>query len=179
MNKENLSQLELFAQGKEQGEAKQQISSSLLSRIWNYEKTILLIIGFSIVGIAGFCIGVEKGKRMASLPASAVKVKELPSTAIKLKQAPQAVKDNVIIKQQMDIDEGPDEGYTIQVASYKTRKFAEKEAGLLKKKGYRVWVVPKGKYTVVCVGNFNNKGSAQSLLSEMKKRYGVCLIRRL
>ena len=45
-------------------------------------------------------------------------------------------------------------GYTIQLASYKSKSFAQKEAELLKKKGFVPLVIPKGSYTILCVGKF-------------------------
>lgn len=70
-------------------------------------------------------------------------------------------------------------GYTIQLASYKSRSFAQKEAELLKKRGLLPLVIPKGNYTILCVGRFPTKEGAQSLLAQLTKRYQGCYLRRL
>jgi cell division septation protein DedD len=69
--------------------------------------------------------------------------------------------------------------YTVQVASYKNRQAAQKEIEILKKRGMKPLILYKGKYLVVCVGSFPDRKAAQSLLWELKKRYGDCIVRRL
>ncbi|MFH1127974.1 MAG: SPOR domain-containing protein, partial [Candidatus Omnitrophota bacterium] len=69
--------------------------------------------------------------------------------------------------------------YTIQVASYQTKKGAQKEAEIIKKKGLSVSVLSKGAYSILCVGNFKDKQKAKLVLVELKKRYRDCFIRRL
>ncbi len=58
------SQLELFYQGQDLNEKKpnSQFSNSFWVYISNYEKIILMVIGFIITGIISFCLGVERGK---------------------------------------------------------------------------------------------------------------------
>jgi len=69
--------------------------------------------------------------------------------------------------------------YTIQVGTYRTKILAEKEAESLKKKGMPSWIVSQGTYTILLVGNFFDKVKAQVYLSELKKQYRDCFIRRL
>jgi septal ring-binding cell division protein DamX len=70
--------------------------------------------------------------------------------------------------------------YTVQVASYKSQKFAKKEADALTQKGFRdVQVVPKGAYVIVCVGNFPSKTDASAYTSKLKNRYQDPVVRRL
>ena len=71
------------------------------------------------------------------------------------------------------------EGYTIQVASFKSLKYAQQEAADLKKRGYDIIVLPKKGYSIVCVGKFSHKDEAKVLISRLKKTYKDCLIRRL
>ena len=69
--------------------------------------------------------------------------------------------------------------YTIQVASFKDGKYAQKEAVILKNKKFDVFVVSKGNFSIVCVGKFSNKEEANGTVSKLKKNYNDCLVRRL
>jgi len=69
--------------------------------------------------------------------------------------------------------------YTIQVASFKLKKNADKEAKRLKSKGYDILVVPKGSYSIVCVGKFAKKDNAEKWVNKLRKTYKDCLIRSL
>jgi cell division septation protein DedD len=69
--------------------------------------------------------------------------------------------------------------YTIQVASFKGKSNAQKEADLLRKRGYKASFLNSGSYVILCVGNFPNKETAQALLPELSKYYKDCRIRRL
>ncbi len=70
--------------------------------------------------------------------------------------------------------------YTLQVASYKGLKSAQREADKLKQKGYdNVYVVPKGTYTIVCVGSFQNKEDASGVKRQLNNRYQGSVVRRL
>ena len=70
-------------------------------------------------------------------------------------------------------------GYAIQVASYKTKSAALRESESLKKQGFVTTLLTKGDYIVLCVGNFNSKEKAQTMLPQLVKRYQGCMIRRL
>ncbi|MBF0330608.1 MAG: SPOR domain-containing protein [Candidatus Omnitrophica bacterium] len=71
-------------------------------------------------------------------------------------------------------------GYTLQVASYKAEKFAKLEADKLKQKGFNdVYVLAKGAYTIVCVGNFQKKEDASDVKRQLKSRYQDFVVRRL
>jgi len=72
-----------------------------------------------------------------------------------------------------------DKGYTIQVASFKSDKYAQMEADTLKKKGYEIYVVPRGSHQTVCVGNFARREDAQAFSKRLKKKYNDCVIRSL
>ena len=49
----------------------------------------------------------------------------------------------------------------------------------LKKKGLSTLVLPKGRFIVLCVGRFSDKQTAQPVLTELKKQYRDCFIRRI
>ncbi len=69
--------------------------------------------------------------------------------------------------------------FTIQVASFKERENAQKEAKRLEKRGYPIFVLPKGNHSIVCVGKFAFKDEATEFFHKLKKSYNDCVIRRL
>jgi len=69
--------------------------------------------------------------------------------------------------------------FTVQVASFKLRKSARIEADKLKERGYDIFVLEKGKYSIVCVGKFFQKEEAVEFSGKLKNRYNDCLVRRL
>ncbi len=71
------------------------------------------------------------------------------------------------------------DGYTIQVASFKNKELALAQAQLLKKDGLTPLVFAKGNYIILCVGKFSNQESAQPLLIQLQRTYAGCRIRRL
>ncbi len=206
MSKEHPSQLELFSAGDDARHlAAKPVDAGLLDYIKLYEKTVLIVIGFVITGIVAFCLGVENGKSRAvsslnsrfdvagqndiEIPRAFTK-KELPRTILPrdgdsdagflikgdLKNTP--VKQEIILRQAPAV--GSENGsFTIQIASYQARSGAEKEMAKLRQKGLQPLVLKKGGYNVVCVGTFNNKETARSLLSQLKSKYRDCYIRRL
>lgn len=174
-------QLELFSQTKGPGDLKpRKASNSFLAYIWNYEKTILVIISLVMTGIVSFSLGVEKGKRLALLKNTrldtALNMRPSDKLMPKKQDRASAIKKEEAVKEPGPLEK---QGYVIQLASYKTKTHAEKEMELLKKRGLSPLILSKGSYAVLCVGNFPNRETAQSLLSELKKRYNDCYIRRL
>lgn len=187
MEKNNYSQLELFSNAQRSASLGGEARTSFLRRIWAYEKTILMVIGFTVTSVIAFSLGVEKGKNLVSVKArfdtAAVKKQAVPAaiamkTTVTKKPLPAAT-----IKQELFVPEVkpkvPQQGYTIQLATFKNREFANKEADDLRKKGLSPLVVSKGAYMVLCVGNFSDKETAKSLLSELGKKYQGCFIRRI
>lgn len=160
------SQLELFSQSAGPARKSGDIRSFFLGYVRNYEKAILLFICFLVTAIIFFSFGVERGKRLKSLPQRADVLKPPAPTP-----EPKPVQE---------IDKSGDtQKYTIQLASYEKKSYADKEARRLKKKGFTVLVMSKGNYSIVCVGKFADREMAKSLLSEFKKTYHDSFIRRL
>lgn len=177
MEKSGYSQMELFSSP--EGRASEntgRLSNPLLKYIRNYEKTILILIGFMITGIIAFSLGIERGKRGAVLSGHTPPAGIQPPLDIKEASSPKYRSEEPLIRKHAVIDA---QGYTIQVASYKVRPLAQKEAQALKKKGYSSLLLAKNGYTILCVGNFSEREKAMPLLSELKKHYRDCLIRRL
>lgn len=70
-------------------------------------------------------------------------------------------------------------GYTIQVASFKNKELALRHAQSLKSDGLAPMVFAKGNYIILCVGKFSNQENAQPLLIQLQRIYAGCRIRRL
>ena len=71
------------------------------------------------------------------------------------------------------------ESYTIQVAAFKSRDLALRQAQFLARKGFAPLVFTRGNYIILCVGKFSNQESAQPLLTQLQRTYAGCRIRRL
>ena len=158
----------------------------------------MIIAGiFILMGVIfSFSVGVERGKKIAlansfknvysnvlSVPQEkAVVAPAAKVSTFKTLQAPAATP----IPQEKSTDEvqppvAPVEtgSYTIQVASFKQIEYAQKEAEGLRKKGYEIFVFPKGNYSIVCVGKFLRKDDAGVTLTQLKKTYKDSMLRRL
>ena len=173
-------QLELFSDSKEDPKtaANRAQRNSFVARIWGYEKVVLIIILLLVVSIVSFSLGVEKGRRGLTNQAFTVVNKPVVVESPKVAESlnPPAEPKLVVLKPVVPSQAGR---YTIQVASFKASSYARKEAEQLNKKGFKAFTVNKGKYVILCIGNFPNKETAQPLLSELSKYYKSCYIRRL
>lgn len=165
MEKQNNSQFELFSKsGVSHRISGYKADRKFLAYIHYYEKTLLVIIGIIITSVISFSLGVERGKGLSM--SSSIPIEQVQQ----IKAREETVKEPETPKK---------EDYIIQLASYKTRTYAEREAELLRKKGLSPLILNKGSYAVLYVGNFPSRKTAQSLLSELKKRYNDCYVRRL
>ncbi len=171
-----------------------------------YEKAVLVIIGLVITGLVCFMLGMERGRRVITAQYNArlielarqqrSPVKQLPQRAaagvlpFQREQSPPAVSVPSAVPlspvKQLPATQpatreqpGTREKCTIQLASFKSRAYAEKEADYLKRKGFSPALVKDGAYIVLCVGMFQDEEKAQPLLVEFRKRYSGCHIRRL
>ncbi len=162
------SQLELFELQQYQSDSstKSGYRPKFLSFIKVYEKVILIIITFFIASLISFSLGVEKGKRLAG------------QTQLKKFEAKQ-----ILLTERLSEDklEGKKDisKYTIQVATFKTEVYAQREVKRLEEKGVEASIVPRGDFVSVCVGNFSEKQEARVALKQLKKTYQDCFIRRL
>jgi len=69
--------------------------------------------------------------------------------------------------------------FTIQIASFKTKADALKEAEFIKTQGLKVRLFNQGSYFILCAGNFPTPEAALASVKELNKRYRNCQIRRL
>ncbi len=177
MERENNPQLELFSQKGEGVEVKANPANLLLTRIWNHEKVILIIIAILITGIISFSLGVERGKKIVSEDKEVklleqVKTQEVDPVSKPMVKKDEAVKPVFSAMQQQG-------AFTIQGASFKAKVNAQKEAEVLKKRGFDASILTKDSYIILCVGKFSKKEEATSFLGKLRKQYKDCLIREL
>lgn len=176
MNEIGNSQLELFSdKGIPVYDSRDTKDNPFFRFLKSYEKTLLALICIAAAGIISFSLGVEKGKKLSGLKADkAAALKPMPAKKQEITASPVQLETR-----QAELAIEQKEGYTIQLASFKTKNFAEKEAAQLKKDGYTPIILTKGEYVVVCVGQFPEKETAKTMLSKFQKRYKGCYVRRL
>lgn len=179
MDEKDNSQLELFSGSGESYQYKKDNGNrALFLTIKNYEKIIVLVIAFILVAVVFFSLGVERGKKIL---ASKDKIKEAQVVHVAKNIA--ATEEKLPEQKALLNKEGPativESGYIIQLACYKTKSYAQTEAEQLKKNGLNPLILTKGDYVVLCIGTFTDRENAKAHLSELKKRYKDCYIRRL
>ncbi len=166
MDKNSSFQLELFSKDSSAFKIRNQPAVSPFAKfLRGYEKKALLVVGILIIGIISFSLGVQKGRRI-----SIAQQQQQPfvKTAIK----------NTIVEQ-IHPQQNSNLTYTIQLASYKGKACAEKEAQALKKKGLVPIILIKGNYAVLYAGSFADRKTAQINLTEFRKTYRDCCIREI
>lgn len=191
------SQFELFpgASNKSSDRTKPRFFMSKVT--FSFENFIVLGIVIIMGMIMSFSWGVDRGFKRVSLNktgpdepvlkneidwepdilvAAVIPVKETVPSIVK-EQASKISKELEVIGNKTT--KSIEKVYTIQVASFKTEEYAQKEAMALKKEGYEIIVIPKGDYSIVCVGKFSHYGEAKLFSGRLKKRYKDCLVRSL
>ena len=160
------------------------------------ENLVIFAIVAIMVVIFVFSLGIERGKGVALTTIEApvsdgksvmkTEVKEFKADPQKIKSVLSSSKAIVKAKPVVAAPAGTSAkpagtgAYTLQVASYKGIKSAQREADKLKQKGFdNVYVLPKGTYTIVCVGNFQNKEDASGVKRQLNNRYQGSVVRRL
>jgi hypothetical protein len=201
MEKQEYSQLELFHKPGDDESSAQRLSMTFLGYIRMYERLVLMLIGLVITGVVCFCVGVEKGKRIALYQINsnldiAYRNRSLPSkleapAPVKLPAAVSSSAAGVAVRQPISVPLVDQQVivakkaavtggvYTIQIGSYEGKISAQQELAVLKKQGLLPVIKSSGKYTVLCVGNFPDQATAKSLLTQLKRKYRDCYIRRL
>lgn len=173
------------------------------------ENLVIFSIVSIMVTVFTFSLGVERGKRIAlregNGPALDAPVPEAPVSAagpVDPAEAVAAVKSpakgsallaslktvNPAVSaanvpaaafQPQDVVKKTSGGFTVQVASYKSKKSAQKEVQALQKKGFKAYALPKGEHIVLCVGNFQKREEASMYGKKLKNNYQDLVVRRL
>lgn len=158
------------------------------------ERIIVISIFAVMVIIFSFALGLEKGKKIASsalnqegIDARAKFAEVSTQGPLRQKAATKVLLEKTIKKPMQTVpvkSAAPQpsvvkSNYTIQVASFKSSKNAYDEAKTLEQKGYQTLVLPKGSYSIVCVGKFVEEEQAKQFVNKLKNQYRDCMIRRL
>lgn len=144
------------------------------------DKLYLSAVFFIIIFVVSFSLGVEKGKRinLANLKTQPIESKKVMQKE-PLPASIEKSKDEVERETITETPTQPEVIYAIQLASYSRKDIAEEEAKKLGKKGFKPFLIQKGKYLVLYVGKFKTKKEARSVAHSLKSRYSDCLIRKL
>jgi septal ring-binding cell division protein DamX len=150
------------------------------------DTAILLIVVIILLFVIAFSWGMERGRRLTlgalakeagsqekNTKAEASKTKKIRET----KEIKEENSKDLEEKRSNPTTKTTDRLYRIQVASFYKLSSANQEAKELKDKGYSVKIGKKGKYSVVYVGNFNDKKEAEKNLKKLKKTYQDCMLR--
>lgn len=117
-----------------------------------------------------FCLGIEKGKKsvrkIAYKTEPTKNFETKPNKNIELKEI--KVKATPFLKV-----------YTIQLATYKSEKYANQE--LKKLQGYDAWIKKRGAFWVLYAGKFKSQKEAQGILKKINRenRYKDVLLKKI
>ena len=159
-----------------------------------YEDAVFALLGLVLVVLAGFCFGVERGKRlgpqMEVLSAWGVAtarentpVPEAPramSVAVQV-QAQQRKPAPVIPVSVPAVAQPPAAGgsFAIQLASYIGPEAAQEEVRRLAKRGVRAQVLKQGKYLELRAVGYASKPEAKGALAGLRKMYPDAFLKRV
>ncbi|KPK42773.1 MAG: hypothetical protein AMJ78_01270 [Omnitrophica WOR_2 bacterium SM23_29] len=155
----------------------------------SYEALIIVLIGLVLTISIIFSLGVERGRNLEFAKVSdkgeqtAAETKAKESPAQPTERPVEVQKQPEIKPQEGQVEKAipapsEEEPFTIQVASFRTLALAEKELSRLENIGYSSDVLKKGNFFIVCVGNYSKKELAQQTLSDLRRVYVDCYIRR-
>jgi cell division septation protein DedD len=169
------------------------------------ENIVILVVFMVIAMVLSFSVGVEQGRRKVVVKRVAPTQSVASETPTAVEPAPVVVETDpmpsvaevpilaaqptlvnlleprLIAGEQEKVAnfKKDDKIYTIQVASFQKEKYANQEAEDLKKKGFEIIVLPKGKHSIVCVGKFAGHNEAKDFSKKLRTRYKDCMVRSL
>jgi len=163
------------------------------------DKIVFTAIGIIMLMVVFFALGVEKGrsaaydkltqtqmavKKIAAVPAvpvKAVSVKMAVAPAVAAKNVPAANTTQKINAPATAVKAQPvpdkTKPYTVVAATYTHEDLAMKEVGKLKTAGFEAFVYYGEPYYLACVGYFQNKESAQKILTNVRQMHRDAYVR--
>ena len=149
-----------------------------------YEDLIFAALALLLVLLGGFCVGVERGRRLVSPPGHETRVtsQNVPAVAepvlpvVPLRPAVALVQPSAA---RQSAPPGSGGVYAIQLASYIDSKVAQEEAQRLKRRGFDAQVIRQGKYYELRVVGFRIRNEALTALAVLKKTYQDGFVKRL
>lgn len=171
---QNKGEKDLFGQFETADEQIRQKTKLLLpnvkrSLILSYENVIFLAIGFVMVCVIFFTLGVEKGKRCAA-PIRNKAVFEERELLSRTQDKPQLLRQGLATQF---------EGYVVQLAAFKGTESAEQERSELKKIGYLANIKQSGDYYQLYIGAFKTKKEADGVANRLRHKYADCYVKRV
>jgi len=140
----------------------------------SYENIIILSIGLIMLLIACYSFGVERGKQLVQISSEEIKIEQRQAEKPLKELSPQPKVKRIRVKT-AQLEETPRAPAYIQVACFRTDKYARKEVKGLKNKGYQPFINNWGQYKVVCVGGYKNNDEARKALKDLKRLYADCI----
>jgi len=136
-----------------------------------YEDVIFCALSLVLVLLAGFCLGVERGKHISAAPFERKSVVP-PEVVLAETAVPAAPRVSAVPP--------PANGsYAIQLASYVGVQAAQTEAQRLQRLGFMPRVIQQGKYFELRVIGYRTRDEASGSLVTLKKTYRDSFIKRL
>ncbi|MBN2097254.1 MAG: SPOR domain-containing protein [Candidatus Omnitrophica bacterium] len=164
-------QAELFQELSDQPQKSKRAKFNLtkIALILSYENIIILSIGLVMVLIVCYSLGVERGKYLVQAKSEDLELRPTEQTEqVQETQSAPTVKPDL-----------PKQGkkIKIQVATFRSDKYAEIAKKRLEHSGFQPFVVTRGTFREVCVGGYSDKQEAKQALKELRKMYADCFIR--
>lgn len=158
-----------------------------------YEDAVFVGLGLLLVVLAGFCLGVERGKRLDSSrvrpePAWGLAAAQGSGRGSAAAPGPEQRKPSPMIPVAVspapaapspapEAEESSGE-YAIQLASYVGIQSAQEEAKRLGRKGIRAEVIPQGRFYELRAVGYRSKAQATEALASLRKTYKDAFVKR-
>ncbi|MFH0790350.1 MAG: SPOR domain-containing protein [Candidatus Omnitrophota bacterium] len=155
------------------------------------ENSFFIIIVLAMLMIACYSLGVENGKHLVLLNNNGI-VNNIEEQEEKTQAGPAEPGLNEPKKERTRLETAqpqkiepapvskkePRKKPYIQVATFRTDKYADKEIKRLESKGYQPFIVSQGKFRQVCVGGYKDKTDAEKALRKLRALYADCILRK-
>ncbi len=153
-----------------------------------HEDLIFWSLSLLLLLLAGFCLGVERGKRLGtpamvvaadSTVAPLVAEEVLPVLSVARPIEPSKkllLSGSAAPGREVPLERGV---YALQLASFLDESSAQKEAIRLKRQGFKAQVVKQGRYFELRVVGFRSRQEAVLSLSKLKKTYRDGFVKRV
>ena len=138
------------------------------------EQLLMVSILFILLLCGVFFLGVLRGKSLRpSAVLSPAERTAPPRTAAAPTARPVAVAAPVFAAPPAPAAPAvsPEKPYTIQLVTYRKREYAEAELNAVRKMGFSGYLVQKGEYFLVCVGQYASKDGAKKDLNAFHPKY--------
>jgi hypothetical protein len=150
----------------------------------NEEKICATVILFIFLMVASYIAGYSKGtragdlKEVSSVVLDAIRIEEPHQTA-KSSTAAAVSKDEIKTAEREDGQKPEIKSFALQVVTYNNLEYAQSERDKLKKRGFPAYILRRGKYRVVFVGDYKKQSEANKVLEQLRKTYKDAFIKEL